>query len=141
MLPAPYDCRSSFFTPGQNRGSTCPLCPPPDSPLKLNHFYGWHWNNVKCLIFVLAGIHHLILDQNRLAIKQDLVIGDRMNRLWQKASSKKEFSTTTRDKTIESFIEWLQMQPLKDYKHFIRLLNNTKQERLAAQLVGSCKII
>ena len=86
----------------------------------------------------------MILDQNRLVIKQDLVIGDRMSRFSQKASSKigkKEFSTTTRDKRIESFIEWLQMQPLKDYKHFIRLLNKTKQERLAAQLDASCKII
>ena len=83
----------------------------------------------------------MILDQNRLVIKQDLVIGDRMSRFWQKASSKKEFSTTTRDKRIESFIEWLQMQPLKDYKHFIRLLEKTKQERMAGQLVASCKII
>ena len=116
-------------------------CAPLDSPLKLNHFYGLHWNNVKCLIFVSAGIHHLILDQNRVVIKQDLVIGDRMSRFWQKASSKKEFATTTRDKKIENFIEWLQMQPLKDYKHFIRLLNKTKQERLAAQLDASCKII
>ena len=105
--------------------------------------YGCHKNKVKCLLFVLAGIHYLILDQNRVVLKQNLVIDDRMSRWWQKSCSKEEYilPTASIDKRNESFTEWLKWKPLKDYKHFISLLKHTEQESLAAQLEASCKVI
>ena len=88
-----------------------------------------------------AAIHHLILDQNMLILKRDLVIGERIKKFWQKYSTKEvDFSLMMeREERIQSFIEWLQMQPLKAYRHLFRLLEKTKQERLAAQLAASCK--
>ena len=104
------------------------------------------WNKEIACILILAGIHHLILDQNYLVLKRELFIGQRMTRFWQKYSSEKEYIPPTstnvkKEESIPRFTEWLKMQPLKDYKHFIRLLNKTKQERLAAQLDTSCKLI
>ena len=94
-------------------------------------------------MLILAGIHHLVLDQNYLVLKRELFIGERMTRFWQKYSSEKEYipPTFNKEESILSFTEWLKMQPLKDYKHFVRLLKKTKQERLAAQLDASCKVI
>ena len=107
----------------------------------LRYFSFNSWNEIEAYVLFSAGIHHLVLDQNLLLLKRDLVIGDRVKRFWQKYSSKEvDFSLTLeREERIQSFIEWLQMQPLKEYKHFIRLLEKTNQERLAAQLVASCK--
>ena len=104
-------------------------------------FFLSHLKGIRSIYFVLAGIHHLILDQNLLVLKRDLVMGERIKRFWQKYSSMEVdvLLTMEREERIQSFIEWLQMQPLKDYKHFIRLLEKTKQERLAAQLAASCE--
>ena len=101
------------------------------------------WNERVTCVLILAGIHHLILDNNYLVLKRELFIGERMTKFWKKYSSEKDYipPTFNKEEIILSFTEWLKMQPLKDYKHFIRLLNKTKQERLAAQLDTSCKLI
>ena len=74
---------------------------------------------------------------------KDLVIGKRISTFWEKACSKMEYASSgvRKDERIQMFTEWLQWQPLEDYKHFIKLLHKTKQEGLAKQLVASCKTV
>ena len=93
-------------------------------------------------IFFSAGIHHLVLEQKLLFLRKNLIIGNRIRRLWQKGSSKKQYASLTEKKEdrIQRFSEWLQWRPLEDYRRFIRLLEKTKQEELASDLVASCKI-
>ena len=62
--------------------------------------------------------------------------------MWEKGSAKKQYAslTETNEDRIQRFTEWLQWRPLDDYIRFIRLLEKTKQEALASDLVASCKI-
>ena len=89
-----------------------------------------------------AGIHHLVLEQNLLILRKNLIIGNRIRRLWEKGSSKKQYASITEKKEdrIQRFSEWLKWRPLEDYRRFIKLLEKTKQEALASALVASCKI-
>ena len=62
--------------------------------------------------------------------------------MWEKNTSPKDYvasDQTGNGERIKKFIEWLQWRPLKDYKHFIRLLDKTKQKDLAEHLTASCK--
>ena len=89
-----------------------------------------------------AGIHHLVLDQNLVTLRNNLIIGKRIGRLWEKKSSPQAqyvSSTAKRDERVQKFTEWLKWQPLKDYMHFMRLLHETKQKDLAEQMTKSCK--
>ena len=94
------------------------------------------------LIFLSAGIHHLVLEQNLLILRKSLVISNRIRHLWEKGSSKKQHASLTEKKEdrIQRFTEWLQWRPLDEYRRFIRLLEKTKQEALASALIASCKI-
>ena len=100
----------------------------------------------QCLIpyFVSAGIHHLVLDQNLLTLKKDLLIGKRIGKMWEKKMGTLAsyiLSTTKREEVTYQFTEWLKWRPLNEYKDFVRLLHKTKQDNLAEQLTASCKII
>ena len=98
--------------------------------------------NKKVLYLFSAGIHNIVLEQNLLLLRKNLIIGNRIRRLWEKGSSKKQHASLTEKKEdrIQRFTEWLQWRPLEDYRRFIRLLEKTKQEGLASALVASCKI-
>ena len=94
------------------------------------------------LIIFSAGIHHLVLDQNLVTLRKNLIIGKRIGRLWEKKSSPHAqyvSPTANRDDRVRKFTEWLKWQPLKDYMHFMRLLHETKQKDLAEQMTKSCK--
>ena len=100
----------------------------------------------QCLLpyFVLAGIHHLVLDQNLLALKKDLLIGKRIGKMWeQKMGPLASYilSTAKREEVTYQFIEWLKWRPLNDYNYFVALLHKTEQEKLAEHLTTSCKFI
>ena len=91
---------------------------------------------------ILAGIHHLALDQNQLAFRKDLIlehIADVM--LKENRAVKQYLSLLQKDENrIQKFIEWLQLRPLQDYKEFINLLDSTQQTTLVESLAASCKV-
>ena len=94
--------------------------------------------------FVSAGIHHIVLDQNLLTLKKDLLIGKRIGKMWEKKMGPLApylISTAKKEEIIHQFTEWLKWQPLNDYKDFVRLLHKTQQDSLAEQLTASCKIM
>ena len=95
----------------------------------------------KDFVLFSAGIHQLVLEQNRLILRKNLIISNRIRRLWEKGSSKKQYALVTEKKKdrIQRFTEWLQWRPLDDYRRFLRLLEKTKQQALASALVASCK--
>ena len=95
------------------------------------------------LIHVVAGIHHIVLDQNLVTLQKDLIIGERIQRLWKKMSPLQYHipQNAQREEIICKFAECLKWCPLRDYKHFVRLLHKTKQTGLAGQLTASCKVI
>ena len=47
--------------------------------------------------------------------------------------------TDKQEERIQRFIECLQESSIEDYKYFIKLLYETKQEPLITKLVTSCK--
>ena len=84
------------------------------------------------------------MDQNLVTFRRDLIIGKRIGKLWEKKVGPLAsylLSTARREEIIHQFTEWLKWQPLEDYKHFVRLLNKTKQDSLAEQLTSSCNVI
>ena len=47
--------------------------------------------------------------------------------------------TDRKEEIIQRFIECLQECSIEDYKHFIKLLHETKQDPLITKLITSCK--
>ena len=92
---------------------------------------------------VLAGIHHLVLDQNLVTLQKDLIIGERIRRFWKKISTSQYHipQTGVRKEINLKFTECLKWCPMKDYEHFVRLLHKTKQSGLAEHLTTSCKVM
>ena len=92
---------------------------------------------------VSAGIHHIVLDQNLVTLQKDLIIGERIRRLWKKMNPLEYHipQTGKREEINLKFGECLKWRPLRDYEHFLRLLHKTKQTGLAEQLTSSCKYI
>ena len=58
-------------------------------------------------------------------------------------SSMEDFDllTNKQGESIQRFIEGLQKGSIKDYRHFIKLLYETRQEPLITKLITSCKEI
>ena len=84
-----------------------------------------------------------MLDQNLVTLQKDLVIGERIRRFWKKISSLEYHipQTGKREEINLKFAECLKWRPLRDYEHFLRLLQKTKQTGLAGQLTASCKVM
>ena len=97
--------------------------------------------NVKSVNLILAEIHHLILNQNRLSLLKNLKPDDIISKMLEKDSSMEQYvlSTDNQEEMIQRFIECLQSSRLKDYKHFIQLLYKTQQGSLATNMTRSCE--
>ena len=94
------------------------------------------------LILISAGIHHIVLDQNLVSLTSNLIPDEIISRMLQKDSSWEKYvmSAEKEEDRIQRFTECLQNSSLEDYKYFIKLLYETKQELLITKLVTSCKI-
>ena len=90
---------------------------------------------------ILAGIHHLILSQNRLTLVKNLIPDDIISKMLEKDSSMEQYvlSTDNQEERIQRFTDCLQECSLDDYKHFIELLYKTQQGSLATKVTNSCK--
>ena len=91
------------------------------------------------ILFVSAGIHHLILDQNLTVLKELLIPEGIFSKMLNQDNIEYVLSTDKQEEQIQRFAECLQSCPLKDYRNFIELLYKTKQDPLIAALVTSCK--
>ena len=92
---------------------------------------------------ILAEIHHLILNQNRLALVKNLIPDEMISKMLEKDSPMEQYvlSTDNQEERIQRFIECLQQCSLEDYKHFIELLYKTQQGSLATKISASCKSV
>ena len=93
-----------------------------------------------CFNLSLAGIHHLVLDQNLTVLKKNLIPDEVIKRMLEETSMEQfDLFTDKQEERIQRFIECLQESSIEDYKYFIKLLYETKQEPLITKLVTSCK--
>ena len=90
---------------------------------------------------IVAGIHHLILSQNCLALVKTLIPEDIMSEMLEKGSPMEEYvlSTDSKEERIQRFIEYLKACSMDDYKNFMKLLYFTQQTALVTKMVASCK--
>ena len=90
---------------------------------------------------ISAGVHHLILDQNLVVLKNNLKLDNILTAMLEKDSCMEQYvlSTENQEERIQRFIECLQHSPLEDYKTFLMLLYKTNQQILITKLVTSCK--
>ena len=97
-------------------------------------------NRINCFNLLLAGIHHLVLDQNLTVLKKNLIPDEVIRRMLEETSMEHfDLLTDKQEERIQRFIECLQESSVEDYKYFIKLLYETKQEPLITKLVTSCK--
>ena len=91
---------------------------------------------------ILAGIHHLILNRNRLDLVKNLIPDQILSRMLEKGSQMEQYvlSTDNQEERIQRFTDCLQGCSLDDYKRFIQLLYKTNQGSLATKMSTSCKI-
>ena len=91
---------------------------------------------------ISAGIHHLALDQNLTVLKKNLIPDEVIKRMLEDSSIEQfDLLTDKQEEKIQRFIECLQECSIEDYKYFIKLLYETKQDPLITKLVTSCKIL
>ena len=95
----------------------------------------------KYFFLILAGIHHLALDQNHLVLRKDLILEHIMEKMLKEDPDMEQnlSSVEKKEDRIQKFIEWLQWRPLQDYKEFLNLLDTTQQTSLMECLAASCK--
>ena len=90
---------------------------------------------------IVAGIHHLVLDQNLRVLKHNLMPDEVIKRMLKEISMEQfDLLTDRQEERIQRFIECLQQSSVENYKYFMKLLYETKQEPLITKLVTSCKI-
>ena len=89
---------------------------------------------------ILAGIHHLILNQHRLALMKNLISDEILSRMLEKDSSMEQYvlSADNQEERIQRFIECLESCSIDDYKHFMKLYF-TQQGPLATEKISFCK--
>ena len=92
-------------------------------------------------LIILAGIHHLALDQNNLVLRKNLLLEHIMEKMLKEdpVIEQNLLSVKEKEDRIQKFIEWLQWRPLQDYKGFMNLLHTTQQTSLIESLAASCK--
>ena len=88
---------------------------------------------------ISAAIHHLVLDQNLTVLKKNLIPDEVIRRMLEERSMEQfELLTEKQEEKIQRFIECLQECSVEDYKYFIKLLYETKQDPLITKLITSC---
>ena len=91
---------------------------------------------------ISAGIHHLVLDQNLTVLKRNLIPDEVIRRMLEDSYMEPfDLSTDNQEERIQRFIECLQECSIENYKYFIKLLHETKQDPLITKLVTSCKTL
>ena len=92
---------------------------------------------------ISAGIHHLVLNQNRSVLRKDLKLESLMDGMFKEKYDIKQnvLSVEKREEQIQKFIDWLQWRPLQDYREFVNLLEDTQQISLADSVAASCKFM
>ena len=92
------------------------------------------------VIFISAGLHYLVLDQNLIALKQHLNLEPVLGRMLEDTSVEQDIiSVDDKEERIQRFTEWLQTQIPGIYNKFIEALYRTDQSPVAVQLLKSCK--